>query len=73
MAGAEAPGPERDGAPRALHGARSQRERCAWFDADACWTVAAALRMTLLDIRHTFGDSAHLDMDYIEAEIGYRE
>ncbi len=51
----------------------ANEKRCAWFDADACWTVAEALRMTLLDIRRTFGDSGHLDLDYLEAELGYRE
>jgi DNA-binding MarR family transcriptional regulator len=47
--------------------------RCAWFDTEACWRVAAELQELLLDLRRTFGDCGHLDEDYVEAEIGYRE
>jgi DNA-binding MarR family transcriptional regulator len=51
----------------------ANEKRCAWFDGDACWTVATELQELLLDIRRTFGDSGDLDEDYVEAEIGYRE
>jgi DNA-binding MarR family transcriptional regulator len=51
----------------------ANEKRCAWFDNDACWTVATELQELLLDLRRTFGDSGHLDEDYVEAEIGYRE
>jgi DNA-binding MarR family transcriptional regulator len=51
----------------------ANEKRCAWYDGDACWRVAAELQQTLLDIRRTLGDCGHLDEDYIEAEIGYRE
>jgi DNA-binding MarR family transcriptional regulator len=47
--------------------------RCAWFDGDACWRVATELQELLLDLRCTFGDCGHLDEDYIEAQIGYRD
>jgi DNA-binding MarR family transcriptional regulator len=51
----------------------ANEKRCAWFDAKACSTVVTELQEMLLDLRRTFGDLGHLDEDYVEAEIGYRD